>query len=54
MAHAAVADDRVRHALRKQAVEPALGIIRHVRGWRRIGRRGLAHARGKWSLVALV
>ena len=42
---------RQRYALRKQTVEPRIGEIKHVRGVRRLLRRGLEAARHEWTLV---
>jgi transposase len=45
---------RARYALRKQTIEPVFGIIKHVMSWRGMSMRGLAKARGEWSLITLV
>ena len=45
---------RALYGLRKQTVEPVFGIIKRVMGWwRQISMRGLAKARGEWSLVTM-
>jgi len=44
---------RAGYALRKQTVEPVFGIIKSVMGFRQFLLRGLAGARGEWSLVCL-
>ncbi len=44
---------RALYALRKQTVEPVFGIIKRVMGWRQMSMRGLAKARGEWSLVTM-
>jgi transposase len=44
---------RACYALRKQTVEPVFGIIKSVMGFRQFLLRGLAGARGEWSLVCL-
>jgi hypothetical protein len=41
------------YGLRKQTVEPVFGIIKRVMGWRQMSMRGLAKARGAWSLVTM-
>jgi len=41
------------YALRKQTPEPVFGIIKSVMGFRQFLLRGLDHARGEWSLVAM-
>ncbi len=41
------------YKLRKQTVEPVFGIIKRVMGWRQMSMRGLAKARGEWSLVTM-
>jgi len=46
-------DGRARYALRKQTPEPVFGIIKSVMGFRQFSLRGLANARGEWSLVTL-
>jgi hypothetical protein len=45
---------RTLYALRKQTIEPVFGIIKRVMGWRQMTMRGLAAARGEWSLVTMV
>ena len=42
------------YALRKQTVEPVFGVIKRVMGWSQMSLRGLAGARGEWSLVTMV
>jgi uncharacterized protein YecA (UPF0149 family) len=44
---------RALYSLRKQTVEPVFGIIKRVMGWRQMSMRGLAKARGEWSLVTM-
>ena len=44
---------RAHYALRKQTPEPVFGIIKSVMGFRQFSLRGLANARGEWSLVTL-
>ena len=44
---------RAVYALRKQTVEPVFGIIKRVMGWSQMSMRGLAKARGEWSLVTM-
>lgn len=39
---------------RKQTVEPVNGRIKEARGFRRFSMRGMAKARGEWSLMATV
>ncbi len=46
-------EGRDKYRLRKQTVEPAFGIIKHVLGFRRFSLRGLAKVHGEWQLVAL-
>ena len=41
------------YALRKQTVEPVFNIIKRVMGWSQMSMRGLAKARGEWSLVTM-
>jgi len=41
------------YALRKCTVEPVFGLIKHVMKFRQFLLRGLASARGEWSLVCL-
>ena len=41
------------YALRKQIPEPVFGIIKSVLGFRQFSMRGLAKARGEWSLVTM-
>src|SRR5271157_185474 len=44
---------RALYALRKQMPEPVFGIIKSALGFRQFSLRGLAGARGEWSLVAM-
>jgi len=44
---------RLPFGLRKQTVEPVFGIIKRVMGWAQMSMRGLAKARGEWSLVTM-
>jgi transposase len=44
---------RAAYALRKQTVEPVLGIIKSVMGFRQFLLRGLEKVTGEWSLVCL-
>ena len=44
---------RARYGLRKQTVEPALGIIKTVMRFRQLLLRGLEAVRGEWSLVTM-
>lgn len=46
-------EGRKLYALRKQTVEPVFGIIKSVMGFRQFSMRGLAKARGEWTLVCL-
>ena len=46
-------DGRALYALRKQTPEPVFGIIKSVLGFRQFSMRGLAKARGEWSLVTM-
>jgi hypothetical protein len=46
-------EGRALYGLRKQTVEPVFGIIKRVMGWRQMSMRGLAKARGEWSLVTM-
>jgi len=41
------------YPLRKSTVEPVIGIIKEVLGFRQFSRRGLAPAAGEWCLVCL-
>jgi hypothetical protein len=41
------------YRLRKCTVEPVIGIIKEVLGFRQFSRRGLAAAAGEWCLVCL-
>ena len=45
---------RALYALRKQMPEPVFGIIKSALGFRPFSLRGLAGARGEWSLVTMV
>jgi transposase len=42
---------RSRYRLRRQTVEPRIGQVKHVQGFRRFLRRGLESVRTEWSLV---
>jgi len=44
---------RALYALRKQMPEPVFGIIKSALGFRQFLLRGLAGARGEWSLVTM-
>jgi hypothetical protein len=44
---------RLLYGLRKQTVEPVFGIVKRVMGWSQMSMRGLAKARGEWSLVTM-
>jgi hypothetical protein len=44
---------RARYRRRKAIVEPVLGWIKEVLGFRRFSLRGLAKARGEWNVVCL-
>lgn len=44
---------RVRYRRRKAIVEPVLGWIKEVLGFRRFSLRGVAKARGEWNIVCL-
>ena len=41
------------YRLRKSTVEPVIGIIKEVIGFRQFSWRGLAAAAGEWTLVCL-
>ena len=41
------------YRLRKLTVEPVIGIIKEVLGFRQFSLRGLSAAAGEWSLVCL-
>jgi len=41
------------YALRKSTVEPVIGIIKEVLGFRQFSLRGLCAAAGEWTLVCL-
>ena len=45
---------RALYALRKQMPEPVFGIVKSALGFRQFSLRGLAGARGEWSLVTMV
>jgi transposase len=47
-------EGRKRFKRRKAIVEPVYGWIKHVLGFRAVSMRGLAKAKGEWSLVCLV
>src|SRR5882724_3665262 len=47
-------EGRRRFKRRKAIVEPVYGWIKHVLGFRAVSMRGLAKAKGEWSLVCLV
>ena len=44
---------RALYALRKATVEPAIGVIKHVMGFRQFSVRGLDRVDAEWSLVTL-
>jgi hypothetical protein len=44
---------QVIYGLRKSTVEPVIGIIKEVLGFRQFSLRGLAAAAGEWGLVCL-
>lgn len=44
---------RARYAQRTATVEPVLGVIKQVMGFRQFSRRGLAAVAGEWTLVTL-
>jgi hypothetical protein len=44
---------RTRYRRRKAIVEPVIGWIKEVLGFRRFSLRGAAKARGEWNLVCL-
>ena len=46
-------DGRALYALRKQTPEPVFGIIKSVLSFRQFSMRGLAKARGEWTLVTM-
>lgn len=46
-------EGRALYALRKQKPEPVFGIIKSVLAFRQFSMRGLAKARGEWSLVTM-
>jgi hypothetical protein len=41
------------YALRKQTVEPVIGIVKEALGFRQFSLRGLAAVAGEWCLVCL-
>ena len=47
------ASGRALYALRKSTVEPAIGVIKHVMGFRQFSVRGLDRVDAEWSLVTL-
>ena len=49
----ATVDGRALYALRKSVVEPVLGQIKEVRGFRRFALRGLRKTWGEWRLICL-
>lgn len=51
--HLRTAAGKVIYGLRKSTVEPVLGIIKEVLGFRQFSLRGEAAARGEWGLVCL-
>ena len=46
-------EGRVLYAKRKCTVEPVIGIIKSVLGFRQFLLRGLQNVKGEWDLVAL-
>lgn len=44
---------RALYAKRKCTVEPVIGIIKAILGFRQFSLRGLAHVKGEWNLVAM-
>ena len=44
---------RALYAQRKCTVEPVLGIIKRVMGFRQFSRRGLKNMKGEWNLKAM-
>ena len=44
---------RAQYALRKQTVEPVIGIVKSVMGFRQFLLRGLTHANNEWTLACL-
>ena len=44
---------RALYALRKHTVEPVLGIIKHVMGFRKLSLRGLENVSGEWRLATM-
>ncbi len=47
------AEGRARYRRRKAIVEPVIGWIKQVLGFRRFSLRGEANARGEWNVVCL-
>lgn len=45
------AEGRTIFGRRKSTVEPVIGIIKHVLGFRQFSLRGLANAGGEWLIV---
>jgi glycine cleavage system protein P-like pyridoxal-binding family len=52
-ARLASADGKDRYRWRKAIVEPVMGWIKEVLGFRRVSLRGEANARGEWNIVCL-
>ena len=48
-----MAAGRALYALRKSTVEPAIGVIKHVMGFRQFSVRGIDRVDAEWSLAAL-
>jgi hypothetical protein len=46
-------DGRATYAKRKSTVEPVIGCIKSVLGFRQFLLRGLENVKGEWNLVAL-
>lgn len=46
-------ENQAKYRLRQQTVEPAIGIIKEVLGFRRFLLRGLTKVSGEWELVTL-
>lgn len=44
---------KARYGLRKETAEPAIGQIKHVRGFRSFLLRGLENVKGEWRLICL-
>jgi hypothetical protein len=51
--HLASERGRTRYRRRKALVEPVLGWIKEVLGFRRFSLRGAAKARGEWNVMCL-